>query len=218
MTALQASATAPRRARHRGLCAGQERGAGRRQDPQAVVERDARSAPSPKAIAAYQAAAHDLRGLSGRRSDGFARSDRHAPIGLDPSRIVCGAGSDDLLNLLARAYLARRRRGDLHHARLPDLSDRDARRGRQARGRAGERITPPMSMRSSTAVTPKTKIVFLANPNNPTGTYLPFDEVKRLHAGLPPHVLLVLDAAYAEYVGATTTKPASSSSRPPRMS
>ncbi len=49
-------------------------------------------------------------------------------------------------------------------------------------------------------MTPKTKMVFLANPNNPTGTYIPFDEVKRLHAGLPPHVLLVLDAAYAEYV------------------
>ena len=43
-------------------------------------------------------------------------------------------------------------------------------------------------------------MVFLANPNNPTGTYVPFDEVKRLHRGLPPHVLLVLDAAYAEYV------------------
>ena len=50
------------------------------------------------------------------------------------------------------------------------------------------------------AVTRKTKVVFLANPNNPTGTYIPFDEVKRLHQGLPPHVLLVLDAAYAEYV------------------
>ena len=49
-------------------------------------------------------------------------------------------------------------------------------------------------------VTDRTKVVFLANPNNPTGTYLPFDEVKRLHSGLPPHVLLVLDAAYAEYV------------------
>jgi histidinol-phosphate aminotransferase len=43
-------------------------------------------------------------------------------------------------------------------------------------------------------------VVFLANPNNPTGTYVPFDEVKRLQKGLPPHVLLVLDAAYAEYV------------------
>jgi len=50
------------------------------------------------------------------------------------------------------------------------------------------------------AVTEKTKIVFLANPNNPTGTCLSFDEVKRLHRGLPGHVLLVLDAAYAEYV------------------
>ncbi|MEQ1716500.1 MAG: histidinol-phosphate transaminase, partial [Hyphomicrobium sp.] len=49
-------------------------------------------------------------------------------------------------------------------------------------------------------VTAKTKIVFLANPNNPTGTYLPFSEVRRLHAGLPEHVLFVIDAAYAEYV------------------
>jgi histidinol-phosphate aminotransferase len=50
------------------------------------------------------------------------------------------------------------------------------------------------------AVTPKTKLVWLANPNNPTGTYLPFDEVKRLRAGLPSHVVLVLDAAYSDYV------------------
>ena len=49
-------------------------------------------------------------------------------------------------------------------------------------------------------VSARTKIVFLANPNNPTGTYIPFSEVKRLHAGLPPHTLLVIDAAYAEYV------------------
>ena len=50
------------------------------------------------------------------------------------------------------------------------------------------------------AITPATRLVYLANPNNPTGTYLPFDEVKRLHARLPSDVLLVLDAAYAEYV------------------
>src|SRR5207253_965977 len=49
-------------------------------------------------------------------------------------------------------------------------------------------------------VTPRTKIVFLANPNNPTGTYVPFDEVRRLHRALDPQTLLVLDAAYAEYV------------------
>jgi len=50
------------------------------------------------------------------------------------------------------------------------------------------------------AVTPKTRLVYLANPNNPTGSYLPHDEVRRLHAGLRPDILLVLDAAYAEYV------------------
>jgi histidinol-phosphate aminotransferase len=50
------------------------------------------------------------------------------------------------------------------------------------------------------AVTPKTRIVYLANPNNPTGSYLSHDEVRRLHAGLRPDILLVLDAAYAEYV------------------
>jgi histidinol-phosphate aminotransferase len=49
-------------------------------------------------------------------------------------------------------------------------------------------------------VSPCTKLVWLANPNNPTGTYLPFDEVKRLRVGLPPNVLLVLDAAYSDYV------------------
>jgi histidinol-phosphate aminotransferase len=50
------------------------------------------------------------------------------------------------------------------------------------------------------AVSPATRLVFLANPNNPTGSLLPSGEVERLRAGLPPDVLLVLDAAYAEYV------------------
>ncbi len=50
------------------------------------------------------------------------------------------------------------------------------------------------------AIRPDTRLVFIANPNNPTGTYLPYSEIKRLHAGLPDHVLLVLDAAYSEYV------------------
>ena len=58
----------------------------------------------------------------------------------------------------------------------------------------------PTSTRSWRRVTPRTKAVFIANPNNPTGTYIPIAEVQRLHAALPPHVLLVLDAAYAEYV------------------
>ena len=71
-----------------------------------------------------------------------------------------------------------------------------------------ELVTPRMmrarvcctTRRARGAITRRTKVVFLANPNNPTGTYIPFDEVKRLHSGLPPYVVLVLDAAYAEYV------------------
>src|SRR3546814_513936 len=50
------------------------------------------------------------------------------------------------------------------------------------------------------AVNERTRLVFLANPNNPTGSYLPVDDLRRLHAGLPAHVILVLDAAYGEYV------------------
>jgi histidinol-phosphate aminotransferase len=57
------------------------------------------------------------------------------------------------------------------------------------------------------AVTDKTRIVFIANPNNPTGSYLTRDEMARLHAGLPKNVLLVIDAAYAEYVTAPDYEP-----------
>jgi len=83
--------------------------------------------------------------------------------------------------------------------RLLDLSDRDARLRRQA-DRSGEKSYTADVDAILAAVSARTKVVFLANPNNPTGTYVSFDEVKRLHSGLPPHVLLVIDAAYAEYV------------------
>jgi histidinol-phosphate aminotransferase len=154
--------------------------------------------PSPRAIAAYQSVATHLQDYP----DGSASELREAigrAFGLDPDRIVCGAGSDDLLNLLARAYLAD---GDeaIHttHAFLvypiATLST-----GAHPVVAAETDYTANVNAILA-AVTKKTKIVFLANPNNPTGTYISFDEVKRLHRGLPPHVLLVIDAAYAEYV------------------
>jgi histidinol-phosphate aminotransferase len=154
--------------------------------------------PSPKAIAAYNAVGTHLEDYP----DGAASDLRDAigrVFGLDPDRIVCGAGSDDLLNLLARAYLAD---GDeaihtTHGFLVYPIAT------------LGTGATPVVAPEKGyTAdvdailkrVTPATKMVFLANPNNPTGTYIPFDEVKRLHKGLPPHVLFVIDAAYAEYV------------------
>jgi histidinol-phosphate aminotransferase len=154
--------------------------------------------PSPKAVAAYRAVSEHLEDYP----DGSASDLREAigrVFGLDPGRIVCGAGSDDLLNLLARAYLAD---GDeAVHTTHAFLVYPIATLGTGAK----PVVAPEKHFTADVdaileAVTAKTKIVFLANPNNPTGTYIPFDEVKRLHNELPPHVLLVLDAAYAEYV------------------
>jgi histidinol-phosphate aminotransferase len=154
--------------------------------------------PSPRAIAAYKAAAGFLQDYP----DGSATKLREAigrSLGLDPDRIVCGAGSDDLLHLLAHAYLAD---GDeaiytKHGFLIYPIAT------------LGAGATPVVAPETNyTAdvdvilgeVTERTKVVFLANPNNPTGTCLSFDEVKRLHHGLPGGVLLVLDAAYADYV------------------
>ena len=93
------------------------------------------------------------------------------------------------------------RRGDLQRARLPGLPDCHPGARCHARGCAGDGVDRRRGCDPG-RVTPATRMVFLANPNNPTGTYLSFDEVKRLRAGLPADVLLVLDAAYAEYVRA----------------
>src|SRR6185503_19263956 len=120
-------------------------------------------------------------------------------FGLDPGRIICGAGSDDLLNLIADAYLCD---GDeAIHTTHGFLVYPIATLGSGAKpiAAAEKNYTADVDAMLA-AVTPRTKIVWLANPNNPTGTYVPFDEVRRLHRSLPPHVLLVLDAAYAEYV------------------
>ena len=154
--------------------------------------------PSPRAIEAYQSVANRLQDYP----DGAASELREAigrAFGLDPERIVCGAGSDDLLHLIAQAYLAD---GDeAIHTTHGFLVYPIATLGAGAR----PVVAPETDYTANVdailaAVTTKTKIVFLANPNNPTGTCLSFDEVKRLHRNLPPHVLLVIDAAYAEYV------------------
>lgn len=119
--------------------------------------------------------------------------------GIDPERIVCGTGSDELLNLAAQAYagpgdevlyvrygfsvydIAARRCGAVPVV-APDLD-------------YGTDVDALLAL-----VNEKTRVVFLANPNNPTGSFLPAGEIARLHAALPSDVLLVLDQAYAEYL------------------
>ncbi len=153
---------------------------------------------SPKTIAAFAAAAASLE-LYPDGSAGELREAIAMRYGLKPDRIVCGAGSDELLQLLAHAYLGP---GDeAIHSQYGFLVYPIA---IMANG-ANAVVAPERDYTASAdhileRVTAKTRIVFLANPNNPTGTYLSFSEVKRLHAGLPKRVLLVLDAAYAEYV------------------
>ncbi len=153
--------------------------------------------PSPMAKEAFKKCADSLSVYP----DGSARALREAigaRYGLDPARIVCGAGSDELIFFLAYAFIG------------PGDEGIYTRHGfavyRIATLAAGG--TPVVAEeRNLTAdvdeilakVTARTKIVFLANPNNPTGTYLNLTEIKRLAAALPRHVLLVLDAAYAEY-------------------
>ncbi|MFN4127080.1 histidinol-phosphate transaminase [Pannonibacter indicus] len=120
-------------------------------------------------------------------------------VGINPERIICGAGSDEILTLIANTYLAP---GD--EAIYSEFGFLVYPIAIRAAG-ATPVVAPEKNLTTDVdailaRVTEKTKMVFLANPNNPTGTYIPFDEVRRLHAGLPSHVVLVLDAAYAEYV------------------
>ena len=156
--------------------------------------------PSPKALAALRAESDKL----ALYPDGGASRLRQAiaaRYGLDPARIVCGAGSDELLTLLALAFLGPGDEGIYcEHGFLVY---------RIAILTAGGTpvVVPETDLTANVdamlaAVTEATRIVYLANPNNPTGTYLPYDEIRRLHAGLPGNVLLVLDGAYAEYVRA----------------
>ncbi|OYZ71380.1 MAG: histidinol-phosphate transaminase, partial [Rhizobiales bacterium 24-66-13] len=154
--------------------------------------------PSPQALKAFAEAGAHLQDYP----DGTAGVLRRAigrTFGIDPDRIICGAGSDELLSMIANTYIGP---GDeaiySQYGFLVYPIATLAAGGRPV-------VAPERDHTASVdailaAVTPRTRVVFLANPNNPTGTYLPFEEVRRLHAGLPGNVLLVLDAAYAEYV------------------
>lgn len=154
--------------------------------------------PSPKALEAFRAAGESL-ALYPEGTAAILRQAIGKAFGLDPARIVCGAGSDELLNLLAQAYLSP---GDesistIHGFLVYKIATLAA-GGKPV-------IVPERDFTTDVdailkAVTPRTKLVFIANPNNPTGTYLPLAEVRRLRAGLPAGALLVLDAAYSEYV------------------
>jgi histidinol-phosphate aminotransferase len=154
--------------------------------------------PSPKAVAAYRALAGEIH----RYPDGSAAELRAAigrQHGLDPERIVCGAGSDELITLLLRAYAGP---GDeVLYSRHGFLMYPI---GARAVGAMPVAAPEPDLTTDVDALLARigshTRVVLIANPNNPTGTYLGRDALRRLHAGLPASVLLAIDAAYAEFV------------------
>jgi histidinol-phosphate aminotransferase len=154
--------------------------------------------PSPRAVTAIEASAPEAH----RYPDGASEALRQALArqhGLDAARIVCGAGSDELITLLTRAYAGP---GDevlfsAHGFLMYPLSAKAVGAKPVAAPEKGLKADVDALL---ARVTPRTRILFLANPNNPTGSYLDSESLARLHAGLPDDVLLVIDAAYAEYV------------------
>lgn len=152
----------------------------------------------PSAIAAFREQSEKLE-LYPDGSAAALRTAIAARYALNPANIVCGAGSDEILQLLAHAYLGP---GDeAIYSEYGFLVYPIAIKSNGATAVVAKETGQTASVDALLAcVTPRTRMVFLANPNNPTGTYLPFSEVRRLHAGLPSTALLVLDAAYAEYV------------------
>ena len=156
--------------------------------------------PSPKAVAALAASlAESHRYPAG--DSGEMRAALGKAHNLDPARIVCGSGSDELLGLVMRGYAGV---GDeiIHTAHGFLMYNIYAK---------GAGVTPVIAPETNltldvdailSRVTPKTRIVFTANPNNPTGTYVPGSEIRRLRAALRDDIVLVCDDAYAEYVDA----------------
>ncbi len=156
--------------------------------------------PSPKAIEAYTA----LQGELHRYPDGGSNELRQAIAAsesLEKKRIVCGAGSDELISLLVKAYAGP---GDEvlyseHGFLMYPISAKTV--GATPVASPEHNLTTDVDELLA-QTTDRTKLVFVANPNNPTGTYLSGEELRRLRKGLPESVLLVIDAAYAEYVEA----------------
>lgn len=154
--------------------------------------------PSPRAVEAYRAAGAELnRYPDGGSEDMVAALAKH--YGLDGSRIVCANGSDELITLLVRAYAGP---GDEvlfteHGFAMYPIATLAA---------GATPVTAPETDLTTDVdallakVSDRTRIVFVANPNNPTGTYIPASELTRLRETLPERILLVIDAAYAEYV------------------
>jgi len=156
--------------------------------------------PSPKALVALKAAAGSLH----RYPDATCRELRRRlakTLRLDPASILIGNGSDELLVLALRAFVDP---GDEVVVAEPTFLIYAI----QARAcGASVKTVPLRDLRydlkaMKTALTPRTKLVFIANPDNPTGTYVTNQELDTFLTGLPSQMIVVMDEAYYEFVEA----------------
>lgn len=154
--------------------------------------------PSPRAVQVVRDMADKL-AIYPEGSSRKLREAIGARYGLDPARIVAGAGSDEILEMLALAYIGPGDEG--LYSQYGFLEYKIV-----TLGAGGAPVVAPERNYTCdvdallACVTERTRLVFIANPNNPTGTYLPAREVARLARALPKNAILVLDGAYAEYV------------------
>ncbi|MEO0914907.1 MAG: histidinol-phosphate transaminase, partial [Pseudomonadota bacterium] len=118
---------------------------------------------------------------------------------IDPARIICGAGSDEVISFLCNAY-AGPGTEVIHTEHGFAMYEISARAAGATPIEAPERARHTDTSAILAAVTPATRLIFVANPNNPTGTMIPEEDLAALAEALPPHCLLVIDGAYAEYV------------------
>lgn len=154
--------------------------------------------PSPKAIDAVQGALHEVALYPD--GNGFAlKAAITARFGVQPGRIVLGNGSNDILEFAARAFLGPGTSAvfSQHAFAVYPLATQTV-GARCIEVPARQFGADPAAMLA--AITGDTRVVFLANPNNPTGTFLPGDELKAFLKRVPPQVLVVLDEAYTEYL------------------
>jgi histidinol-phosphate aminotransferase len=155
--------------------------------------------PSTKAVKAFKDSADKLN----LYPDGSARELREAIAkkhGIEADRILCGAGSDEILSLIASAFV-----GDQDEVIISSHGFIVYKIVTLANGGKPVEV-PEVDLTADldgmySAITDKTKVVYIANPNNPTGSFIPFKEIIKFQSTLPKNILLVIDGAYAEYLG-----------------
>ena len=154
--------------------------------------------PSPAAVDAYRATANELH----RYPDGRQTALRNAVAkvyGLDADRIVCGNGSEELIGLLMRCFVDEGDELLLSENHFVMCSIYGKAQGARIVLAPESQFTTDIDALIS-RITPRTRMLAVANPNNPTGTYNSASDIDRLIAAVPSDVVILLDGAYAEYV------------------